>query len=211
MNVVFTVVTNQYDDLKPILVKNNDWRYVAIVDDTSIDNKGWRLLPIERLNPPEGLNNIYLQRWVKIIGAMNYFKCDTIYVDANIEIKKDITELYREGLMQFKKHPVRSCYIEEGKRCKELNKANIELIDKQIKSYIEQGYEGDTGMIESNVLFRPCNGKVVDFCKLWFNELLQFTHRDQLSVMKVLEDTLIDYDVLSYNLVEGYIKKHIHK
>lgn len=207
--IVYTVILGGYDTLKPILSRNPDWRYIAVTDDLTVEANGWDLLHISALNPPEGLNNVYLQRWAKVYGGPAHFQCPTIYLDGSTQIRKDITELYT-GELAFKKHPIRDCYVSESIACKRRNKASFKDIDRQVQEYLSKGYPAVSGMFETHVLFRPYNHGVMGFCRAWWGEINRHTHRDQLSVMKVLHDTGIPYKVLPYQTVMNQIILHKH-
>lgn len=210
--IVFTVIIGAYDSLKPIKARNEGWRYVCITDDVSIEPNGWELVHISRLNPPEKLEGVRLQRWSKVIGGVQFFKCDTIYVDGSHEIVKDVTELYQRLTMNiaFKKHPIRNCYVEEGEACKRLQKAATWLINRQITEYKAQGLPLGFGMYETGIIIRRYNSDVVRMCSLWASEIENFTHRDQLSVTWALFKTGIQYDVFDSAEFNKYIKIHKH-
>lgn len=210
MKIVFTIILGSYDSLRPVTVRNMGWRYVAIVDDMDTYPNGWELLHISSLKPPEGLNNVYLQRWAKTIGAVEHFKCDTIYIDGSHEILADVTKLFGERIC-FKAHPVRNCYITEGEVCKQLNKAKSADVDKQVSDYKALGVPEKMGMFETGILFRPYSKEVIDFCQKWWAEIAIYTHRDQLSVTKVMYDTGIHFDVIFPETFSKYIKIHQHK
>lgn len=207
--IVYTVITGGYDTIKPILSRNPEWRYVAIVDDISMPDNGWELVHISELNPPDGVTGVKLQRWAKVYGGPAYFKAPTIYLDGSTQIRKDITVLYT-GELAFKKHPIRNCYVAEGEACRVRKKALPADIKRQIQEYIKAGYPPRSGMFETHVLFRPYNDQVMQFCRLWWEEIHKHTHRDQLSVMKALHDTGIPYKVIPYKTIFGYTILHKH-
>lgn len=207
--IVYTVIVGGYDNLKPILARNPEWRYIAVVDDLSMPAHGWELVHISELNPPEGLTGVKLQRWAKVHGGPEYFQCPTIYLDGSTQIRKDITELYT-GDLAFKKHPMRNCYVAEGEACRVRKKANSADIRRQIHEYVKAGYPPRSGMFETHVLFRPYNAHIMQFCRLWWEEIKKHTHRDQLSVMKALHDTAVPYKVIPYSTILDYTILHKH-
>lgn len=224
MKVVFTIITGNYDNPQPIAVKNPEWRYICITDDMTIDGGDWELIPIETLNPPKGLNPIRLQRWAKIIGAVEYFQCDTIYLDGSYEIRNDISQIllsmdrsYSDGNvmtlqnMILKIHPKRNSYIDEGIACIKLNKAHPDSIRRQIKEYEAEGLEYGGGMYETGVLIRKYTPKVIEFCQLWWAEIEKHTHRDQLSIMKALKDCGIIFSTMTPGFFNEFVTLHKHK
>ena len=223
MKIIFTVITGNYDNPKPIRIKNPAFRYVCITDDMTIDGGDWELMPIEALNPPKGLSPVRLQRWAKIIGAIQHFQCETIYLDGNYEIRSDIGmilgvmhadlgngDIMRLDNMILKKHPIRECYIDEGIACIKLKKAHPDSIRKQIREYEAEGLGIGGGMYETGVLIRNYTSDVIRFCKLWWKEIEKHTHRDQLSIMKALKDSSISFGTMTPGYFNEYVTLHKH-
>lgn len=212
MTVIFTVVTGNYDDLKPIVVKNPHCHYIAIVDNLDIEANGWELLHISALNPPEGLNNVYLQRWTKIIGAVAYFKCATVYVDGKLSIEKDVTDFllthYEFAIME---HPIRSCVYDEAHACNRLKKAESDAIVKQMDAYRNIKIPRFFGMFDTSLMIRQYTPEVIAFGNKWWAELIQFTHRDQLSVTKVQWEMDMEIWPIPHKLAYKYVTIHKHK
>lgn len=210
--IVFTVIIGGYDILKPIRRKVDGFRYVCVTDDLSIDAKGWELIHIESLSTPAGLNNVRVQRWVKIVGALKFFKKDTIYIDGSHEIVGDLS-VFASTLKQniaFKHHPVRSCYKTEAEACIKLGKARKEDVLKQKKDYEVAGIPENLGMFETGVMIRAYNDDVVDFCEKWWGEIVKYTHRDQISVTKVLYETKLPVTIFSGEEFSKYFRIHPH-
>lgn len=211
--VIFTVITGKYDSLKriPDELKNYEYRYVCLTEGYAPHTRGknWEVVPIQELNPPKLPNECYLQRWAKIIGGIEYFKKPTIYIDGSHEIVGDITELFASNMV-LKYHPHRDCVYDEAAACKMLKKANPVMIDKQMAAYRKLGMPKGFGMFETGVIVRPYREDVLSFCRLWWKELQAYTHRDQLSITKVLWQTGINFMPAEYNLIHSYLKLHKH-
>lgn len=63
-----------------------------------------------------------------------------------------------------------------------MKKASSDDINKQIEKYKAEGYPEGIGMVETCVLLRKHNDiKCVLFDNAWATELLEQSHRDQLS------------------------------
>jgi hypothetical protein len=178
----------------------------------SVEANGWQLVHISELNPPEA-SNVRLQRWVKVIGGIKFFHCDTIYIDGSTEITADVTEMMKHlgDNIALKRHPNRNCYIDEGEACKRLNKADRALINAQIQEYRDHGLPADSGMFETGILIRRFNKDLIRMCELWYGEIERNTHRDQLSVTWALFETGIQFDVFEVSEFREYCKIHKHK
>lgn len=212
--IVYTVILGDYDNIKPLEVKNDVNRYVLITDNTDIDDNGWEVLNINELNPPKGLKGRKLQRWAKIIGGLLYFKEDCLYIDGSIEIKKDFNGFY-EGLntqLALKKHPIRKDYIQEIEACILLKKDNEDALLKQASKYLLQGFiNTKVGLFETGIMYRKYNDEVLDLCREWWDEVDETTIRDQVSLPIVLEKKKIEFKPIDHDIVMQYFKLWFHK
>ncbi len=171
---VYTVVTNNYDT--PIPIKNElGIDYFMFTDDKSLKVSGWEMV---YTNDP--------QRKIKILSHKYLPNHDiTLYMDANITpiagLKRFIDQ--QQGDITTFKHPVRNCFIDEHYACIEQKKADISKIREQLSYNIQLGLEPKKGMYQTGVIYRKNVQYVREFCDVWYNELKQHTHRDQLSIM----------------------------
>ena len=62
----------------------------------------------------------------------------------------------------------------------------IEMINKIKKRYSEIGYKYNNGLIKSGVMLFNNNEKTTHFFKDWWDEINNYSHRDQLSANYVL-------------------------
>lgn len=75
---------------------------------------------------------------------------------------------------------VYTCITGDYENLKEIEKK--EKVKKLLKFYEDSGYKYDNGLIESTVFIkRPKDKKVRETCKIWFDMIVNFSHRDQLS------------------------------
>ena len=94
-----------------------------------------------------------------------------------------INEYYKEGKSVYiRKHPKRTCIYKEAEECIKIKKDALVNITQQIQKYKDTGYPKDNGLAETNVIYRIHNN---EYCKklmeTWANEVIKYSHRDQLS------------------------------
>ncbi|NSX54028.1 glycosyltransferase domain-containing protein [Parasulfitobacter algicola] len=112
----------------------------------------------------------------------------SIYIDNNARIIVDplqlITALEDAGAptISFTRHPDRTCVYAEANACIDAYKDTEETIRNQMRVYRAQGYPEEAGLIYGGFIVR--NHRAPDLVKLgrlWFEHLLVFSRRDQLS------------------------------
>ncbi|KAG0500725.1 hypothetical protein HPP92_000797 [Vanilla planifolia] len=122
----------------------------------------------------------------------------SIWVDSKSQFRRDpfgVLEalLWRtNSVFAISEHGARSNLYEEAKAIVKKHKATPEEVDAQIKQYRYDGIpedrrlHGKKALAEASVIIREHNPLTNVFMCLWFNEVVRFTSRDQLSFPYVL-------------------------
>jgi len=133
----------------------------------------------------------------------------SIWVDGNIKLLISPEELVKEWLgnadMAVWKHPDRDCIYDEAPEAKGLGGDYVKMIDEQIREYGNKGFPKHAGLAECNVIIRRHNNKIKAFNEDWWQEILGWSCRDQLSFPVVLAR-----HNLKVNFIEGNVRKHKH-
>ena len=192
--VVYTCVTGGYDNLiVPTKTKGVD--YICFTDNLDMPCMGWLLKPIpEELS---GLTKVKQQRMVKILAHKYLPDYDiSIWVDGSVEVKGNVKEfispfIYDGHSVFIPKHPARDCIYKECMAVKAVKKDTSNMPDKQAKKYRSEGYPEKNGLVQTNIMVRWHNN---DDCKelmeVWAAELIELSHRDQLSFNYALWKTI---------------------
>jgi len=220
MNICYTCITGAYDKLLPVLKKTKGWRYIAFVTgdvDTS-DAEGWDMYIIGLKPWEQGLSSVKLARAYKLLpfGCFASFRIPlpevSIWIDGRMQVQCDLNQ-YSDMMTDdcnfvTLDHPDRICIYEEIEACRKYNCEDHLLLD-MVKNHLEEvHYPVNQGMIQSGVMIRKkCEG-VFSFCSMWWDEVLKFSKRDQLSFNYVLLNNpeLIKHKTIpsSVHLAEGY-------
>ena len=203
---IYTVITGNYDTLKPIN-KYIGWDAICFTDDPTLSVTGWTMKVV-----PVSESPVYQQREIKLLPHKYLPDYDlTIYMDGNMQVLRDPSGLLRvfKGGMMTKKHPKRNCVYAEGQACIEQNKADHDMIRAQMKRYIDLDIPVDYGMYEDAVIVRDRG--CVEFCEVWNEELQQQTHRDQLSIAYSIHKTGYRPHAVSHSLISQYFRRSPHQ
>ena len=188
--VIYTSIVGNYDSLPQPLVVDESFEYVCFSNDIKEERVGvWQVRPI----PYSNSDRTRLSRFVKLQPHLVLGDYDvSVWMDANIRITGDefyrlVNERIEEGsLVAQVPHPLRDCVYEEITEC--YKDVRIGLCDalRQKRHLREAGFPRHFGMMENNLILRRHNDPLVRrISDEWWKEYLNYSIRDQLSLMPV--------------------------
>ncbi len=182
-NICYTIISGPYDTLKIPKTISKGWRYICFTDQNIINNI-WEIHPI-----PEELKDLSPVKRQRCIKTQPHrFLPDhewSVYVDGNIHIKvgmwKLVNEICKNKDFSVPQHPQRNCIYDERVVCVRMKKDNGVESEAQIKRYKNEGFPVHFGLNETNLLVRRNVDWVCELDDMWWNEIKNGSHRDQLS------------------------------
>ena len=182
--VIYTCITDRYDELVDHSFVHPNWDYVCFSDTTIPDdyNRSWQIRPLRYAKLDPAKNN----RWHKINPHLILSKYRySLYVDANLEITSQKFFDYIDNTVKFAatKHPVRKCAYKEQKICTKLKKDDPEIMEKLTTKMSAAGFPTDYGLYANGILLRQhMNKKVIKVMQAWWQIVRTYTVRDQISL-----------------------------
>jgi len=179
---VYTALFGEYDTLCPIN-KNDHFDFICF-SDRHREVSGWKFVILEKKFDD---NNLCAKE-PKVMPHKYLHDYDySLYLDASVFIYYDISPFISDFLLDEKfvmfEHPDRNCVYEEAEAIIRGLRANSEIIVDQIKYYFEQGLPRGTGLSEASFIWREHNDpEIKTFMTAWWEEILKFSKRDQLSL-----------------------------
>ena len=80
------------------------------------------------------------------------------------------------------RHQVRDCIYSEGRAVLATGKALSKDVHNQLRKYDREGFPKHYGLFETNIIIRNHNNEeCINIMEDWWNEMVQWTKRDQLS------------------------------
>jgi len=184
--VIYTALFGDYDYLNDVDEIDERCDYICFTDDRLLESKTWNVVYIK-----PHLSSSMMNRVIKILPH-KYLReyVASIYVDANIQIKKIPFFLFENNLSEHDfwayRHTVRDCIYSEGLACVKSRKAKCKPVLNQLEAYLMEGFPRGYGLTENRVLIRNHNDKVVvSLMNKWWIEMNTRTQRDQLSLFYV--------------------------
>jgi len=184
--VVYTAIYGKKDTLKNPLFINNDFDYICFTDNKEVKSDIWQVVyrasahkdpvrgaKIFKVKPHEFLKEYDISLWI----------------DANFLIKKDINSFLKKvdflknaNMLLFEHDQGRQCIYDEAKMVVLDNKDNPEIVRKQMEKYKKEEYPKNNGLCANSILLRKHNSDdIINLSNMWWDEIRNFSRRDQLS------------------------------
>ncbi len=188
--VIYTALVDNYDSLMQPAAVDPEFDYICFSDCIKGPKVGvWEIRPIPFTSPSHTRVARYskLQPHV-VLPEYEY----SVWMDANILIKGEefyekVNAKIAEGAkMAFVPHPSRDCVYEEIVRCYRNVRISFRDAVKQRRHLLEMGYPEHWGLMETDLILRRHNDPdVIRISDAWWEELQNYSFRDQLSQMPV--------------------------
>ncbi len=200
--VVYTSITGNYDQLFDPLFVTEGVDYVCFTNNRNISSNTWNVEYVD----DNDLSDMYLARKIKVFPNNFFPEYEmSIWVDGKFQIIENIIDyicLYQktEPILCFP-HFSRNCIYEEAARCIADGIGYKPDIIHQVSNYFENNYPFDNGLYETGCIVRRHNdGRVVALMERWWNELLKYSYRDQISFPYVCWKLGIIPDICDLNI-----------
>lgn len=207
---VYTVVTNDYDELHPPLHMVTGADYIIVTDNPANKLRGYKQVILDRSDDP-----VKQQRYIKaypydILPGYDVY----IYYDASYAIRRNLgglLQLFKGGFM-VKRHPSRDCIYKEAEAVIALSKGARDVVDAQMhyaKNIMEipPGY----GLQETGILVRDASDQTKALCRWWREAIEHYSHRDQLALPMAIKATGIQPVYINREMMNSHFKQHKHR
>lgn len=206
--------------------KYNNLKFICFTDQKK-NFYGWELEPL----PKEIIkkNIFYQHKYLKLffdkyLDKYVYGESIFVWVDSNIYIKETILKLLYDfeisnDDVHFIKHPYRNSIYEEYLyliNIKFKNNLKIQnILKKQIEFYTSTKFDIKNNLlIEANFFIkRDHNKSLKTLMENWWNEIIKFPARDQLSLVYCLKNSDLNFKLLDIGKREDniYFNHYGHK
>lgn len=202
---VYTAIIGPYETLKEPLIITPGWTYLCFTDQDFV-SKNWEIRKIE---PTMG--NRLTARLIKIMAHSFVFDDFSMWVDGSFQINCDLDKWVAEHFqspMTCIKHPIRTCVYEEAEACLKNKRGGTENLKQQVSYYRDQMLPPYNGLIQSGILMRENTKQVRDFCRVWFNQVVMWSMRDQVAfAFAAFKNPIASYMTYDYRTGKDFIFK----
>jgi len=202
--IIYTVITNNYDDLKEPRVVTPGWRYICFTD-KPLQSEVWEIHHIDNIPG--------IDRKIKI-KAHDYFDDKvSIYIDGSFLIKGNLdvfisTVKTRFSLCIYQRF---DCLYQEAELLVRRGMVDIELWNAQKRRYQQEGFPAGWGLGRNGILVRDLSHpEVQDINERWWEEYQRGVKRDQLSLMYCFWATSSRPDFYKRRISRPFFKQKKH-
>jgi len=200
--VIYTVITGGYDKLREPLIVNDNWDYVCFTDNTDFKSKVWQIRRFNANLNPKKLSRLPKIKWFEFLDYDI-----AVYIDGSYQIKLGLNamlnEFYKEGYHCAFKHWMRSCSYKEAWAVIVSNFDKAETVNKYVEFLQEEGFPRKAGLMANGFMIRDKSLPHQPYIN-WFNDVVKYSHRDQLSFMFNAKDLPLHF--INPKLRNKYLK-----
>jgi len=194
--IIYTVILGNSKklSLNEPRYQNRDWELICFTD-RNIYSNDWKIVKVKCKDPLKKSREIK----IRCDQFLDFDVC--LYMDSQFVIKSNVDNFIKENLRNdflLMKHSCRHCAYREARRCIKVKKGDGNIIMKQAVQYKKEGFPKKFGLYACGIMVRKNTEEVADFMKLWHDEIVKYTYRDQISLPYILWKNPINIDVAPF-------------
>lgn len=204
--ICYTTIFDNYDDLLiPIHYENllREASFLCFTDNKNLQSDFWEIIHVDRIYEDPTRENRYFKLCAHEVLPKHEI---SIYIDGNVQLKAFslfpfINLVFSNNYeMAILKHPKRNCLYDEGDVCITKKKDNMEIIKSQLDFYKLSGFPELYGLWACTIIFRKNTVSVKKICQDWFEQVLKYSRRDQISLPYVFwSNKFFKFSTLDWN------------
>ena len=215
--VVFSALIGDYDIISSFNIQMG-FDYYLFTDDLSgkFNHTNWTIIPIPEEVRKLNVSRIKKQRFIKLHPHLYFKDYDlSIYIDSSFKIIGDLNSFLIRVLspkynLYFLEHPDRNNIFSEFLAVVSLKKEKESMTNILKERYKNEQFPDDKGLIEGCIIIRKHNEKdSINLMNKWYEEINNYSHRDQLSFNYVLWKTQFKIKYIVKNLALQYFFQNI--
>lgn len=185
--VIYTAITNDYDDLKEVDYIDENCKYVCFTDNPNLKSDTWQIIQMENST----LDHVRKAKQYKIFPDIYFpeFKY-SFWIDGSFKIIGSIREYIYDNinsLMLCINHSESDCLFDEANKIKKEKRYSKFTISKQISQYENEGMPKHFGFFSLGAIFRKHdNPIIIDLMRQWWEEIITFSNNDEISFPYVM-------------------------
>ena len=205
--VVYTAIYGNKDILKNPLFVNDDFDYICFTDNKNLKSDVWKIVYKESIHK----DSVRSAKIFKVKPHEYFQNYDiSLWIDANFIIKNNLNSflaksnyLEKTNMMLFQHDQGRNCVYNEAEVLTRDDKDDPDIIKRQMEKYKNDNYPVDRGLSANSIMLKKHNERdIIDLSNMWWEEIVNFSRRDQLSLYYCIWKLNIKHYLLRYPNVD---------
>ena len=221
---IYTACAGDYEKMKPILSQSIPCDWIAFTEDErGTEYAGWTWMPL-RYNGTKDASPRLRAKWYKVLPWMALPGYEyTIWIDSSVTVT---SPTFAEDMLGYLdgfdlaafRHPYRTGIYSEAMVSVNMPKYQGQRLIEQVKHYSDQGYPADGGLwcgtviarhedpgdlFAAGILPRRDSALLHEWMQRWWEEILEWSLQDQLSLPYVSWVLGVQPHVIPGNLYDG--------
>lgn len=208
--IIYTAIFDYVDYLKePDFIPDN-CKFVCFTN-IPLESRYYEIRRVKEIMIDDPVRNAKIYK----ILSHRYFPDHkyTVWIDGTRFLTGDIHRLIEDYLsdadMALFAHRWRNCIYDEAQECIRTERDDPKLIKAQMARYRKEGYPNHNGLITGGIILRKNTESVKKVNEQWWNEIIKYSRRDQLSFNYVAHKNKLTYNIIGgdyyHNLYFGYV------
>lgn len=175
--------------------------------DKQYSSKTWNVIT----EAPKFTNPNQSAKWYKLHSHVLFPNDTSIWTDAHYSPYRDLEDLLVPNTPLILFNHYRDCVYKEAEKLTKIQFQPQSMLDTQINFYKKRGMPKNTGFYQGRFLIRT--PECGPFNMRWWNQILEYTRRDQLSLAYLLWRKAVPFKAYSYSRGFQYFnqhKRHLH-
>lgn len=184
-NIIYSVNIGGYDYFNNPKNFDPNIRYILFTDNKYFKSDVWEVNHVDFL---KGFSDRKKSRYIKLNPHKVLPNHDvSLWLDHNftpniINFENFLNKInFKNFDIMLYKHRFRNCLTDEASKVVLMKKDSKEIVDQQIKFYLNDGFPKNYGLFETGFMVRNNNSKMQNYNSFWWDQVNKFSERDQLS------------------------------
>ena len=215
--VVFSALFGDYDIISSFNIQKG-FDYYLFTDDLSgkYNHTNWTIIPIPEEVQKLNVSRVKKQRFIKLHPHLYFKDYDlSIYIDSSFKIIGDLNLFLMRVLspkynVYFLEHPERNNILDETYEVAYAKKEKDSMINNIRERYKKEKFPDENGLIEGCLIIRKHNEyDSIYLMNKWYEEINNYSHRDQLSFNYILWKTGLKIKYIPKNFALQYFVQNV--
>ncbi len=181
--VIYTVMLGKKYKLNEPRYVNKNWSFICFTDRENLVSKNWSIIKVKHNDAKKKSREIK----IRCDKFLDFDIC--LYLDSKFVVKCDLDDFVKKYLkndIAVMDHNKLNCPYKAIKKCVDLKIDKKDILMKQYRAYKDAGLPENFRVCSPGIMLRKNTDEVINFMKMWYEEIVKYSYRDIPSFSYIL-------------------------